>query len=107
MNKPKLLKIVMWVLTPLLFVLVFEWYNVESYYKDMVETGDFLIKERTDITIKQKAIYLKENDELGLKMRNEILIIKCLMIIFTLGLFLDFYLLSKIEEKRPPLLGEI
>lgn len=94
----------MWVLALLLFVSLFEWANEESYYKDRVDIGNTLIKLRTDISDKQKAIYLKENEQLGAEIKNDILVIKYLIIFFSAGLFIDSYLL--IKKKKSSFLSE-
>ena len=94
MYSSRFLKIAVFIITPLLLILLFEWVNVESQYEDqsMVETS---IQVSPELTIKQKATGLKETYKIEKGMQNVITIIKCLLITFTIILIFILYQINK------------
>jgi len=98
--KKKFLKIGL-ILVPILIIfLLFEWANIESYYKDEVQTGEIIVKLKKGITNQQRTIELEQVHELGLKMKKEIFIVQGLLIILTIGLIANIWAYSK-EKPHP------
>jgi hypothetical protein len=84
--KKKFLKIGLFLVPILIIFLLFEWANIESYYKDEVQTGEIIVKLKKSITNQQRTVELEQVRELGLKMKKEIFIVQGLLIILTIGL---------------------
>jgi len=98
--KKKFLKIGLFLVPILIIFLLFEWANVESYYKDEVQTGEIIIKLKKGITHQQRTIELEQVRELGLKMKKEIFIVQGMLIILTIGLIANIWAYSK-EKPHP------
>ncbi|WP_295715870.1 hypothetical protein [Mucilaginibacter sp.] len=83
--RKKFLKIGLFLVPILIIFLLFEWANIQSYYRDEVQTGEIIIKLKKGITNQQRTIELEQVHELGLKMKKEIFIVQSLLTILSIG----------------------
>ena len=95
MNKYRIFKIVLIILTMIIFSLSLEWFNIKSYYKDEVETREIIIKMKPEITPNEKKRELNEVNNLGNEIKNEMLIVKWLIIVFSIAWILNCRLFLK------------
>ena len=93
--KKKFLKIGLFLVPILIIFLLFEWANIQSYYKDEVQTGEIIVRLKKGITNQQRTIELEQVHELGIKMKKEILIIQSLLIVLAIGLIANIWAYSK------------
>jgi hypothetical protein len=92
--KKKFLKIGLFLVPILIIFLLFEWANIQSYYKDEVQTGEIIIKLKKGITNQQRTIELEQVHELGQKMKKEIFIVQSLLIILAIGFIANIWAYS-------------
>jgi hypothetical protein len=98
--RKKFLKIGLFLVPILIIFLLFEWANIQSYYKDEVQTGEIIIKLKKGITNQQRTIELEQVHELGLKMKKEIFIVQSLLTILSIGLIANIWAYS--NQKSQP-----
>ncbi|MGY3214528.1 hypothetical protein [Mucilaginibacter sp. HD30] len=86
------LKIGIIVIPIILIVLFFALVNGSSIYKDQVQTSEVIVKLKKGITTQERLLELKQIHELDLKISNEMLIVKWLIVIFIIALVIDAWL---------------
>jgi len=86
------LKIGIIVIPIILIVLFFALVNGSSIYKDQVQTSEVIVKLKKGITSQERLLELKQIHELDLKISNEMLIVKWLIVIFIIALVIDVWL---------------
>jgi hypothetical protein len=84
--KKKLLKVGIFLIPILIIFLLFEWANIQSYYKDEVQTGEIIIKLKKGITNQERSVELKQVHELDIEIKKEIFIVQILLVILIVGL---------------------
>jgi len=98
MYSSRFFKISILIIIPILLILLFEWVNVKSQYEDqsMVETS---IRVDHQFTAKQKNDGLEATYKTAKEMKNDVTIIKWLLMIFSLVLIFLLHQQNKLREK--------